>query len=172
MKYLKSFNESREQLTDSDKAREVISKVYDIIDEIPFDLNIDFLVDINQFIDYANKHDGSIAGNIFNSLDEFKRVLQDEIEGLNLSIGDSPIIYVSPFWESRFPEDILEFGDVYTDTVYIRLDNSIVDKMKNDDRYNQSIWSDIQILESRIKADETDILKSTNGDYYLRIWWD
>ena len=69
MKYLRKFNESMsKQLVNSDDAREVLSKIYDIVDEIDFHSFVDFLVDIDQFMGYVDEHDGYFAGNRFDTI--------------------------------------------------------------------------------------------------------
>lgn len=172
MKYLKKFNESREQLFDADEGRKVLSQVYDIVDEIPMHRISDFLVDVEKFIEYAEEYDGYFAGNRFDTFDEFKQMLDIEIEGINAFMGSSPIYYVAPHWFSRTPDDILKFEDVYSATIYTNIDDDVIKGMQNDEDYKRDIWSSINDLRTRIEADEAHIMKSVKGKYYLRIWWD
>lgn len=175
MKYLRKFNEGMsEQLVNSDDAREVLSTVYNIVDEIDFRSFNDFLVDIDQFIGYVDKYNGYFAGNRFNTIEEFKSELDDVIEGFNYLISDTPIMYVSPFWFSRRPEDITGFESfaVYSATIYLKVDNNIIEEMRNDRDFNSKIKDDIDKLKIRLDIDEVGIHKSVNGNYYLRLWWD
>ena len=83
-------------------------------------------------------------------------------------------MYVSPFWFSRRPEDITEFKSfaVYSATIYLKIDNNIIGKMKNDKDYNSKVRDDIHQLKIRLNIDEVGIHKSVNNNYYLRLWWD
>jgi len=162
MKHLKKFNEAREHRVDRpDEAREVLSKIYDIVDLVrlgPDETDFtDFLVPLDQFITYANKYDGSIAGNKFDSLEEFKNTLEDKLESVI-----SSIIYIAPFWFTRSVNDILNFGDVYSDTVYIQLTDFVSDLSREEQR----------VIGDSVDADECGLIKSVSGKVYLRIWWD
>lgn len=176
MKHLKYFKESNNrQLDDMDEAREVLSQIYDIEDELKLGRNYgDFLVDVDQFIEYAEKHNGFFGGNYFQSLSQFKHdLLEDEIESINSIIGEKPTIYVAPFWFTRTYDDILKFKDVYSNTIYIEVKSSIIDRIFKDEEYKSDLSSKIRDLQERIGADEAFIMReSVNGVRYLRLWWD
>ena len=134
MKYLRKFNEeldSHGRIENSKEAKEILSKIYDIKDEINLGSLTEFLVDIEQFLNYVDKYNGSFAGNRFDDTEEFKDFLENYIETFNALISDEPIIYVSPFWMSRRESDILEFGDVYSDTIYLKISDEISIRKKH-----------------------------------------
>lgn len=167
MKHLMGFDEAMEfhkdgrekQLDTPDDARVVLSKIYDIVDEIklgPRDHDfVDFIVEFDDFIKYAEEHDGSFAGNRFDSLDEFKSFMENEVESVI-----SPLIYIAPFWFTRTESDLLTFRDVYSDTIYVKLINGDLGK------------KEIKSLQDSLECDEMNIIKSSTGESYLRIWWD
>ena len=156
MKHLKLF-ERFDQIFTSEKARETLSLIYDIKDEVNLSPGsssgfLDFLVDVDVFIKYANEHNGNFAGNQF-ELDEFKYMIEFELDDI------SPIIYVAPFWLSRTREDLVEFKDVYSDTIYIKLVSTISTE-------------EIKKIKKKVKAHECDVFEGESGNNYLRIWWD
>lgn len=159
MKHIKLFEAHRsifdEQIWQVDKAREVLSKVYNIEDEVKLSANLtDFLVYIDEFMDIMEKHNGHIAGNAFHTTNEIK----DALSTLE-RFGISPVIFIAPFWLTRSESRILNFEDVYADTVYIQL----IDSVRQDD---------IEKIYNELKVDEVFVVKSESGKDYLRIWWD
>lgn len=156
MRHLKTYNESFSQLDNPDDARVVISKVYNIVDEVELSKRlVDFIVEIDQFVKYADEYGGSFAGNRFHSLQEFKEFVEDQVDGIV-----SPLIYVAPFWFTRREVDITEFRDVYSDTIYIKIITP-----------NFSL-EEIDQVQKQLGCDECHLVKSKSGDIYLRVWWD
>ena len=161
MKYLNKFNEARreKQLINAKDARKVLSTIYNIVDEYCYDpiprenSLVDFLVDSDQFLDYAEKYDGFIAGNKFESPESFKYIINDYLSGI------SPVVCIAPFWFTRDPSTLTEFRDVYSDTIYVKIIEKITKKKINE-------------IQDRLEADECHLVKAVSGDIYLRIWWD
>jgi len=159
MKYLKTFESRGRRLNDCAPAKRTLSKVYNIVDDIILwgrgsDEFYDFIVEFDDFMKYANEHNGSFAGNKFESLEQFKRFVENSLESVI-----SPLIYVAPFWQSRTISDIVDFKDVYSDTLYVKLLDDITDE-------------EIDELFKSLEADEIGVKKSKSGEKYLRIWWD
>lgn len=158
MIYLKKFNESK-QLIENEDAKIALSKIYNIVDAVRLGVGprsmVDYLVNIDEFINYADKYDGAFAGNKFDSLSEFKEFIEDKIDSVV-----SPLVYIAPFWFTRTEEEIFNFGDVYSDTIYIRLIGSDLTREEQ-----------LEIQEST-ESDECDLFISESGGTYLRIWWD
>lgn len=158
MKHLKRFNEGRSpQIWKSDEAKEVLSKMYDIKEEVSLGSFSDFLVPIDQYIEYAEKYNGDVAGNRFQSLGEFKNMIEEELDSVI-----SPVIYIAPYWFGRSPDDLLSFRMVYADTVYIQI-SDFFDDFSVDDQHK---------VGNATRADECGLFKSESGKIFLRIWWD
>lgn len=141
------------QITTSDEAREVLSEIYEIVDEVEFASFKDFLVPPDEFIDYSKKYNGNFAGNVFDSIEELQDILELEIEFV------SPIFYMAPFWFTRTKSDIVDFKEVYSDTIYIKLLYDLNEK-------------EIKKIRKKLEADECHIMNGLSGDTYLRVWWD
>lgn len=152
MRYLKEFQifESNFQLWQFRVAEKYISEIYDIEDRYLMGNQFgDFMVSIDQFMKYAREHNGSFAGNYYSDLVDFDKDLKKlKSYGLN--------VYISPFWVSRKVSDIVNFGDVYGDTIYVR---------DNGD-------SKIESILKTLNPDELDPIVSLNGLRYYRLWWD
>ena len=148
---IKSFLEHRDQLFKGNQAEPILSQIYDIKDKIYLDPYrkedglTDFLVDYSQFIEYATK---------YNKLSQFKEMIETISKLIN---GE---IFIAPYWFSRTKDDILNFSNVYSDTIYVKVDDIFVTKY------------DLNKINQSIKADELDIMTSTSGNKYVRIWWD
>lgn len=160
MKYLKTFEYREKQIWEKDEALIVLSKIYNIKDVVnlghrPSDLH-DFLVEIDDFIKYADTYDGRFASNRFENISWFKHDISKHIEGRAIS----PVIYVAPFWFSRTENDLIEFRDVYSDTVYVQIITPNFSK------------EEIEEISNDLRADECNLIKSESGKIYLRIWWD
>jgi len=158
MKHISKFKEHSNQIWNKDEAQKVLSQIYTIEDTVnlgyrPEDLH-DFLVDVDEFIKYADRYNGSFADNEFESLNQFKSNILNHVEGI------SPVIYVAPFWFSRSESDLLEFKNVYSDTVYLLIVSP-----------NFSI-EEQQEVQNTLKAHECDLMKGESGKVYLRVWWD
>ena len=155
---IKSFLEHRDQLFKGNQAEPILSQIYDIKDKIYLDPYrkedglTDFLVDYSQFIEYATKYNGHFAG--FNKLSQFKEMIETISKLIN---GE---IFIAPYWFSRTKDDILNFSNVYSDTIYVKVDDIFVTKY------------DLNKINQSIEADEFHIMTSTSGNKYVRIWWD
>lgn len=152
-----SLNEA--QIWKSKDALRWLSQIYKIEDSVnltPFrDDNdegsfYDFLVPVDDFLKLAKEHNGSFAGNFFDSIEHFEEMIN------YIKDNFSKEIYVAPFWMSRDVKDIVEFGDVYADTIYI-VDNGKIRKSDFSDYSPDEFFK----MESKYK-------KRT----YIRIWWD
>ena len=148
---IKSFLEHRDQLFKGNQAEPILSQIYDIKDKIYLDPYrkedglTDFLVDYSQFIEYATK---------YNKLSQFKEMIETISKLIN---GE---IFIAPYWFSRTKDDILNFSNVYSDTIYVKVDDIFVTKY------------DLNKINQSIEADELDIMTSESGNKYVRIWWD
>lgn len=177
MNYIKKYNtfesfltNSREpQLVNADIARNVVSKIYKIEDEYSMGSLVDFLVDTDKFLEYAFKHNGSLAGNFFDSLDHLTEVL-DKIK----EISKVERIFVAPHWFSRTESDIIKFGDVYSDTLYIKMENGFPETYMSSRKRILAPEDKIILFEIKeiTNGDEVDVVTSINGNSYIRVWWD
>ena len=155
LELLENFN-SDKQIIDSDSARESLSKIYTIEDEVSLSFDgkfKDFLVDSEQYIKYAKKYDGNFAANEFDIDDAI--IMMEYI-----SFHITPVLYVAPFWFTRFISDIEDFRDVYSDSLYIPV---------NDLTRSKSLLYE---LERKFNPDEIDKIESDSGKEYIRMWWD
>lgn len=145
------------QLWKSNDARPIISEIYTIIDEVylgPQNSDpIDFLVSVDQFIQYAIQYDGYFAGNVFQNIGELKHMLEFDTDGI------SPTVYIAPFWFTRTKADLVNFWDVYSDTIYIKLLYDLSDE-------------EVDKIKEKLKADECYMMEGKSGNLYLRVWWD
>ena len=159
--YNRQVLERSESMWKSSQAREAISEIYTIVDEIYLDPRrkedgfVDFLVEMSEFTKYAEDYNGFFAGNRFQTFKEFESFITNYIDGII-----SPLIYVAPFWMSRTKEDIVNFGDVYSDTIYVKVIDTEPDK------------EELEEINKVIKADEIHLMTSKSGDKYVRFWWD
>jgi hypothetical protein len=170
MKHLRKFNEGvHTQLRNSDEARIIINKYYNVVDEVTTSYSafsmVNFLVEADDFLQRMSEHDGYIAGNYYRDTDHIR-------EDINKLYSLSPHVYVCPYWSTRTEKDI-ECGDVYADTLYVPYIEGISGKIGEDGKM-QVIMSEFEFL----NADEIGVstsygnVSSKSGEDYIRIWWD
>jgi len=158
MKYLKYF-EKADQLWKADQARDILSQVYTIVDEVPLSGEFsDFLVDYQDFFNIVDKYgdDYCFATNgIDTKISDIKYYIEYELDF-------SPRIMIAPYWVSRSPSDILSFKKytIYSDTLYLLIDS---DELSSEE---------VETIGRKYNADEYNLCKSKNGEIYLRLWWD
>ncbi|MFA5586456.1 MAG: hypothetical protein WDA02_07935 [Saccharofermentanales bacterium] len=160
MKDQKEWLEQKKK-TEISNARKWLSEIYDIKDEIKHWDLVEFLVDVDKFMKYAQEHDGSIAGNEFDDFEDVWYMIK-QIEKINNVIE----VYISPFWISREKEEIVDFGDVYSNTLFIQI-NDKLDEEQIDD-----LLEEIREITQGHEVDVYDKKFSKNGNTYVRVWWD
>lgn len=110
---------------------------------------------------YAQEHDGSIAGNEFDDFEDVWYMIK-QIEKINNVIN----VYISAYWSTRSKEDIVNFGDVYSDTLFIQINDKLDEEQLDD------LLEEIRQITQGHEVNVYDKKYSKNEHTYIRVWWD
>lgn len=91
MKHLKRFNEELNwagQIENSIEAKKLLSQIYDIKDELSLGSFDEFLVDVDSFLNYADKHNGYFADDRFDNISESIDTIREYINDILLPLKD------------------------------------------------------------------------------------
>lgn len=152
MKNIKTFESFTNYVSESE-AKEIFTKIYGKIeDEINiFGVHADFLIDLKSFLDYAHQHDGAIASNMYDTLN-------DAYESIKSLYNITSNIYVTPRWKDCTISEITN-SNVYSDSIYI-------EKPKGMD------IDDIDYEVDSLGYDDISTVDGISGRTYIGFWFD
>lgn len=158
MKKIQSFKIFKESLNstrllDPVKAREALSKIYDIQEEVGDGALTDFLVPIDNYFQVLIDNNANLINSKVKDLLVYKQYLMNKLSSV------SKHVYVAVPWFTKDEKQLSEFNLAFFKNLYVE----ILDR-------NFSIEQQDAVMDS-LDADEVRIMRGKSGKVYLQLYF-